>query len=368
MKIAFDAKRAYHNTSGLGNYSRDLIKMLATSNPSWNLFAFNTKKSHQYSFNQNNVKEILPKGLAKNFPSYWRRSRILKEANSLGADIFHGLSNEIPTGKVKKTKTVVSIHDTIFIHHPEWYQSVDRNIYLRKTAHACKNADRIVAISETTKQDLISFFDADENKIDVIYQSCHPTFLEKRNSETKEKIREKYQLPKDFILCVGTIEERKNISIVLDTIAKRPDLPLVIIGKKTSYWKKIEYKIERLQMEHRVFVPEVNNMEDLAGIYQMAKVFIYPSLMEGFGIPIIEALFSECPVITNYKGVFPEAAGPDSHLVNTENIAEIREKIDWIINNPEESQKKIEKSRQFAQKFETKNLLPQWEKLYKSMI
>lgn len=366
MKIAYDAKRAYHNSSGLGNYSRDLIRMMSKRLPEAELYAFNPKPSNRKPFLSTHVKEIRPKW--KTFGTFWRLFRAYKISNTLDVDIFHGLSNELPLGNSFNLKKVVTIHDVIFLRHPEWYKKTDIKIYTSKTAKACKHADKIVAISEQTKADLIEFLNVPKEKIQVIYQTCHPAFLNTYTVNELEDIRIKYNLPEQFILNVGTIEPRKNVKSILKAMVHVKDIPLVVIGRKTPYYDELSQYAQKHKLEHRFMNPKVDSMDDLAKIYQLATMFIYPSKFEGFGIPIIEALFSNIPVITNKEGVFPEAGGPHSHYIDIKNTDMLVSKINYILENQEQIKLACKESRTFAEKFTESVLADQWNHIYTQLL
>ena len=366
MKIAYDAKRAYHNSSGLGNYSRDLIRMMGKKLPNSILYLLNPKPSNRKPFVGDHIIEIRPKW--KTLGTFWRQFRAYKVAKKHHADIFHGLSNELPLGNSFDLKKVVTIHDVIFLRYPEWYKKADVKIYTAKTVKACKNADVVVAISEQTKSDLIEFLNIPEEKIQVIYQTCHPAFLKTYTPQELEDIRLKYKLPKAFMLNVGTIEPRKNIKTVLKAMRKVKDIPFVMIGRKTGYFNTLEAYAKQYNLSNRIINPNVDSMEDLAKIYQLSTLFVYPSKFEGFGIPIIEALFSNVPVITNKNGVFPEAGGSRSYYVDIENTQEMVDKINYILENPEEVKLACKESRTFADKFTESVLADQWKNVYTQLI
>lgn len=366
MKIAYDAKRAFHNSSGLGNYSRDLIRMMSKKLPQSELLLLNPKPSKRKPFKAENIKEIRPKW--KTFGTFWRQFKTYKVAHKHQADIFHGLSNELPLGVSYNLKKVVTIHDVIFLRFPEWYKKTDIKIYRSKTIKACKNADLIIAISQQTKSDLIEFLDIPEDKIQVIYQTCHPAFLIQYSINELNSIRQKYKLPKQFMLNVGTIEQRKNTEVILKAMTQVEDIPLVLIGRKTDYFEHVNQFAKDNNLENRLLTPTVDSMEDLAKIYQLASLFIYPSKFEGFGIPIIEALFSNIPVITNKEGVFPEAGGKHSYYIDISNTNELASNIKYILENTEQVKIACEESRKFADKFTEPVLAEQWKNVYTQLL
>jgi len=375
MKIGFDAKRAYQNYTGLGNYSRDLLRNLFENQAdySYNLYTPKITKNPNLGFikDHNNVKEITPTTpLDKTFKGLWRSINLEKTLINDKIDIFHGLSNEIPRrGKSSSIKYVVTIHDLIFKRYPRNYKAIDRRIYNTKFKYACKNADKIIAISDQTKNDIIEFYDIPEDRITTIYQTCHENFKKDYSTEIKEHIRQKFTLPKEYILNVGTIETRKNLIGILKAIPlMRNDLPLVVVGRKTKYFNFIKVQMQKLKIDpNRVIFLKNVSIEELPSIYQMASVFVYPSFFEGFGIPIIEALHSHTPVITSKGSCFPEAGGPDSIFIDPTSSEEIGAAIDDLLNSKEKQSQMAIAGKKFAQKFEPEILTQQLLDVYQNL-
>ena len=304
MKIAFDAKRAFANKRGLGNYSRDVIRLLTTFAPEneYVLFGVPTPLCPVGS-----ARVVSPQGLWRFFPSLWRSFGCLSQLNDI--DIYHGLSGELPFGIHRKAvKTVVTMHDAIFMRYPELYSPGYRRLFARKVQYACDHADLIIAISEQTKQDLMAFFHAEEAKIHVVYQGCNNRFREPVSESRMEQVRRRYNLPFRYILTVGTIEPRKNLRNLIEAISTAHiDLPLVAVGGKSAY----AAQMAELAKQRGVDLRYLHGLpfENLPAIYKMADVFCYPSLFEGFGIPILEAMCIGTPVLTSTGSCFAETGG-----------------------------------------------------------
>jgi len=231
MIIAFDAKRAFANRRGLGNYSRDVIRLMRTYAPENDYVLFGSPSD---AYEPGAARVVSPKGLWRCFPSLWRTCGCL---NSLdGIDIYHGLSGELPFGiHRKEVKTVVTVHDAIFMRYPELYSATYRWLFARKVQYACDHADLIIAISEQTKRDIIEFFHADERKIHVVYQGCNNRFREPVSEARLAAVRKQYRLPEQFILSVGAIEPRKNLKNLIEAMSMAHiDLPLVAVGARVS--------------------------------------------------------------------------------------------------------------------------------------
>lgn len=369
IRIGFDGKRFFHNNTGLGNYSRNLIKVVSDYFPDNEYLLYNPKKNSKYTLDTFNtsVKEILPKSfLSKKFKSLWRlwfvHSSIEKNTT-----IFHGLSGEIPLGLSKKIKKVVTIHDLIFIRYPNLYSFFDRKIHFLKFKYAAQKSDVVVAISKQTKNDIITYLGISEDKIKVIYQGCDPVYKENYSESKKTEVIKRYHLPQKFILNVGTIETRKNAFLIVKGI-QGTTIPLVLVGRKTAYCKEIDNFISENNMQNQLIYINKISQNDLAIIYQTASVFVYPSIFEGFGIPIIEALYSKTPVITTNSGVFPEAGGPDSIYINPNNVSEMRDAIFGLFNNEDLCLAIAAKGHVFVQKFNDDVIAKHWQNLYESLL
>ncbi|VXC12579.1 Glycosyltransferase involved in cell wall bisynthesis [Flavobacterium sp. 9AF] len=367
MNIGFEAKRVFHNKTGLGNYSRDLVRMIATKFPETSLFLYNPKKAKKSIFTYYN-KNIVERNPKTKFKNYWRQKGVVKDLLKDKIEIFHGLSGEIPSGlKKNNIKSVVTIHDLIFMRYPNLYSFFDRKIHFYKFKKAAQNADMVIAISEQTKKDIIQYLKIDANKIQVVYQGCQPVFKTKIPEDQLETVKKKYLLPDQFVLNVGTIEARKNALTIVKAI-QNIDTTLVLIGKETEYAKEIHEHITSHSLQHKVrFLKGIDSFE-LATIYQLATVFIYPSLFEGFGIPIIEALYSKIPVITTNSGVFPEAAGPNSIYINPTNANELATKIQFLLENPEKRKEIAEKGWHFVQQFNDDVIANRLMEIYTSLL
>ena len=354
MKIGYEAKRVYHNKTGLGNYSRDLIRILANFYPNNEYYLYNPKhcKEKLFSYTSDAIIEKLPSSpFFKKFYNLWRQKGIISDLKKDKIEIFHGLSGEIPSGLKKyNIKSIVTIHDLIFVRYPKLYSFFDRKIHFYKFKKSAQNADLVIAISEQTKKDIVSFLKIPSHKIKVIYQTCQDVFKREYSLNEKEAIKNKYNLPDKFLLNVGTIEERKNTLAIIKAI-KDLDTPLVLIGKETAYCDELRNFIEDYNMTERVIFFKVGNSKELAVIYQLSTIFIYPSIFEGFGIPIIEALYSKTPVITNIEGVFPEAGGPNSIYVNISNTEEIKSNIQTLWDDKKMRKEIAQKGFDFVQKF-----------------
>lgn len=373
MKIGFDAKRLFHNFTGLGNYSRSLVKNLHRyTEEELELHLYSPRLSeHQrvQEFLNTPAYSVHDKG--QNSSILWRSSGIKKDLKQTGIDIYHGLSHELPIG-IKGTgiKTVVSMHDLIFLTYPSYYSFIDRQVYNWKFAYAAKHADRVLAISESTKKDLIHYYQTAPEKIEVLYQACDEQFYEKKTPVEIQACQKRHKLPESYLLYVGSIIERKNLLQIVKAIELLPTslkVPLVILGHGKAYLEKVRTYIARKGMESLFVFCEQVPFSDFPAIYQQARMFIYPSFYEGFGIPIIEALWSETPVISANTSSLPEAGGPDSLYIDPNEPAELADAIEKILTDDQLSQEMSLAGKAYVQKFHGRSLSQELVKIYKSL-
>lgn len=376
MKIGFDAKRAFSNFTGLGNYSRSTLKVLAEHHPEHSYYLYNPRvpNESQIKFldlpHHADVHIRIPKTFFfELFSSAWRRYGILKDLKKDQLDIYHGLSHELPLGIEKtKIKSVVTIHDLIFLRFPEYYKLADRKIYEAKFRHACEVADLIIAISEQTKKDIIHFFQIPAHKIRVVYQSCAKEFNDQVQSELILKIKNKYQLPDRFILTVGTIEKRKNALLIVKALQKlEEDVKLVIIGRATPYTDELKTYAEVHGLINRIIFLHQIPFEELPSFYHLASVFAYPSRYEGFGIPIIEALQCGTPVIGAMGSCLEEAGGPSSIYIHADDADALATSVKILLSEGKYSER-VKSGKLYAKQFMAENIANDYMKIYKELI
>lgn len=372
LKIGFDAKRAFLNKTGLGSYSRGLIKILAAYFPENDYHLYTPKVgtgiNSGFFGDAKNIKIHLPENPA--FKSLWRSKSMVQDLVRDGIELYHGLSQELPIG-IKKTgiKTVVTIHDLIYLKYPEYFSLINRKIYEWKARKACETADLVIAVSEQTKIDLVKYFNLNSQKIKVVYQGCDPAFRQPENEVVKEAIRKKYQLPQRFILNVGTIETRKNLLLTVKAMKNLPaDISLVVVGRETKYALVIKNYLIKEALQNRVLFLSGVFFEDLPAIYQLASVFVYPSRYEGFGIPILEALSSGTPVVAATGSCLEEAGGPDSFYVDPDDAVSLSKIINLILENQSLQQKMKTKGMEYALRFEEENIAENLMSIYQQAL
>lgn len=331
MKIGFDAKRLYNNFTGLGNHSRTTIDILTRYYPD-NEYLLYTPKIKDDAvvepyLKKENCSTITPTGLLKG--SAWRTLSMGREASHAGVQLFHGLSNEIPVGLT--VPSVVTIHDVAFRTFPDMYHWQDIKIYDMKWRYACRNADRIIAISECTKRDIMRFYNVAEEKIDVVYQPVSPIYY------AMSKLPIKKSCEQTYMLYVGSINSRKNLLGIVKAMNLLPRdllIPLVVVGEGREYKSLVErFIIDNDLSDFVIFHEPLNSQHELQKLYQGATLFVYPSFYEGFGLPVVEAMLSGCPVLTSNVSSLPEASGPYSLKADPASVEDIAKKMHLMLTD-----------------------------------
>lgn len=369
--IGFDAKRIVRNGTGLGSYARTLVNALSENEHlQLNLYAPDEGRDdlRQQIVNREKVKFVYPEGLHFRFQrDLWRTKGVVKQLKEDGVQLYHGLSGELPAGlKAAGIPGVVTIHDLIFLRHPEYYHWWDVEIYRRKFKSTLKEASRIIAISECTKRDILYYGDFPEDKIDVIYQGCSNRFRKSVSEADKNQVKAKYNLSDNFILNVGSIEARKNVLLAVKALGCLLDsFRMVIVGKHTKYTDEVIAYVKKNGLEDRVQILHGIPDDDLPVIYHLAKVFVYPSRYEGFGIPIIEAIQTGLPVVACTGSCLEEAGGPDCLYVSPDDVEGMANAIKQAIA---EKDVRVPRAQEYIKRFENSNLAAQVIEEYEKTI
>lgn len=386
MNIGFDAKRAAQNRTGLGNYSRFVIRILSEKFAG-NQYHLYTPKPHRMPYLQEipTLKHLFlhfpPQGIWSRIRSLWRVWGITKDIQKDGIQIFHGLSNELPlnigTPEQRKMKAggkgckyIVTLHDLIFIHTPQYYHWMDRQIYNFKFRRACRCADRVIAVSEYTKQEIMHYYHTPESKIDVVYQGCDPVFSQEIEEGKLQEVKARYQLPDKFVLYVGSIEERKNLMLVAKAMAelnRRAAIHVVAVGRRTAYVDQIQDFLKAQGIDYLFHFYHQVPYADLPSFYKWASTFAYPSRIEGFGIPLLEAISSGVPAIGCTGSCLEEAGGPNSIYVNPDDAKGMADAILRTCTDETLRQHMISEGKKYALNFSDEKLSHDLMKVYENL-
>jgi len=256
----------------------------------------------------------------------------------------------------KKCRQILTIHDLSFEYFPDCF-SLKRRLWhkILNPKKACQRADMILTPSENTKRDVIGEYKISEDKIKVIYPGLSEKFRA-NSSEPIENLKKKYNLPDKFILFLGTLEPRKNIIGLIEAFnaseLRTIGYELVIAGAKGWKFKPI---MDLIAKSDKVRYIGYVDMADKQGLYVLAGIFAYPSLYEGFGFPVLEAMFAGAPVITSNRSSLPEVVRDCAYLVNPNNVDDIAQGLLKLSGNKELSDYFIQNGKRRAEQFK-------WEK------
>jgi len=380
MIIGFDAKRIVRNGTGLGSYGRTLVNDLirrGDTDMEYLLYAPDKGRDDlrqqiiegaqfRYpSFNSLQAKRLATiTSILQSFNStLWRTYGIVNDLRRDGIQLYHGLSGELPIG-IRKSgiRSVVTIHDLIFLRHPEYYHWIDTKLYAWKFHQTIKEADRIIAISERTKQDIMEYGHISDERIRLVYQSYAPRFSTAVTPDQQQEVRQRYLLPERFILNVGTIERRKNLRLAVDALSLLPsDIHLVAVGRQTKY-------AQTLPQSNRLHLLSGVPDADLAVIYSLAEAFVYPSRYEGFGIPIIEAIAAGLPVVACTGSCLEEAGGPSCLYVDPDDVEGMAAALLSVLEGADGRDERIRLSQQYIERFRGTDVAGQVLAVYRELF
>ncbi len=333
MKIGIDIRETVNEKAGKGYYAFHITRTLLSLDKENEYFLYTETKSDTFKNTANcTIKEIDSKGF------FWHK-KVLADAYKEKLDIFFSPTSYIIPAihNPSKIKVIMTIHDLIAFLYPKNHNK--KAVIIEKLAlgRALKKVKKVLSVSENTKKDIIKNFGVKENLIEIIHNAASDSFgiIEK---DECEKFREEKNLPNEFIFSVGTLEPRKNYLTLIDAYSKikahHHDIKLVIAGKKGWKSDKIFKKVDDLNLKDDIIFLGYVTEEELAKIYNLAILFVYPSLYEGFGIPPLEAMKCGCPVITSNISSLPEVVGNAAILVDPYSSDDLKNAMHELLSNP----------------------------------
>lgn len=378
MEIGFDITVLVEDKrTGIGNYVYSLLQALLKIDQKnkYALLGITPLKAYSYIrrpefLNKQNVElkaYRMPSKLFHRIFAVWQTLKFPPVEWFTGdIDVFHSFDWFCPP--TKKAKTVATIFDVTPLTHPEWHTSGNIKQHARRLKAIQKQADFVITISQASKKDIVKILKISSEKITVAYPGVdEKKFYPVKNKFLLTRVLEKYNLKPGYILFVGTIQPRKNIARLIKAYEilrreKKFKQSLVLVGRRGK-------GAEKFKSKEGVILTDYILDEDLPFIYNAARVFVYPSLYEGFGIPIIEAMACGCPVVTSNISSMPEVVGKAAVLVNPYNIKDIAKGIKEILDNTKFSDKLrsvgIERVKKFTWGKCAKTTLKTYQKLVK---
>ncbi len=329
MRVAIDVNPMFLTRSGIGNYTYHLVRQLVRVDHENEYYLYNTATGEQ---------ELDGLKLGGNvrvtcFPRVFSPWRTKKDR----IDVYHGTSYQL--WAQGKTGSVVTVHDLALVKFPEFSKRLLGEQWSRhKTLRILQRATRVIAVSQNTAKDICNFYQIPAEKIRVIYNGVGEEFFSAPSTEFLKSARARYTIPPgDYIFYVGGSDPRKNLERLLEAFSillkKIQPLTLVMAGGMGRRRKEIYQRIAKLGLEHHVVLTGHLPAQELRLLYSGARLFAYPSLYEGFGIPILEAMASGVPVITSKTSSLPEVAGDGAYLVDPYDVQALAVAMEKVLQD-----------------------------------
>lgn len=363
MKIAIHAADLDHDRiDGTRVYILNMLREFGKQSPDDEFFVY-----HKTTFNSQLVppsfENYFIKALGK-FPA-WTHTRFAWEIFRKKPSVLWVPLHNLPWFKRKNLKTVVTIHDLAFKFFPEYFTKKDLFKLNLLADHAIKKSDKIIAISDSTKNDILRLYpEIEKEKISVVHHGFFADlFLKEISEDESEKILAKYVLKsKNYLLYIGAIQPRKNLVVLIEAFEKikktNPEMKLVFAGEKAWMWEGILERIESSFAKSDIVVTGKVPFSELPVLYRNASVFVFPSLYEGFGIPVLEAFASGVPVVCANNSSLPEVGGDAALYFEASDSNDLTGKIESILNDSTVSESMIKKGSERVKEFS-------WEKCAK---
>lgn len=341
MRVTIDLTPAVLGHGGIGRYAAELAAGLAGLDRDVHLQLFAADPQRRVPAPP---LDTLPLRLLPWSPKPWRLSVLASSYGRLpmngligSPDIFHATDHLLP--HLWRTRTVLTLHDLIFLKYPEAHLPLNRWFLTLMMPRFLRDADAIVCVSHWTKEDARRLYGIDEDKMVVIPEAADPRFQPVEDADRLAVVRARYGLPERFILCVSTIEPRKNLTTLWEAYrallqAGRSER-LVIVGRKGWLYQPIFDRLRELGLEDEVIFAGQVADDDLPVFYSLATCFCFPSLYEGFGLPPLEAMASGCPVICSNVSSLPEVCGEAALLVPPTDVGELTAALRRLLDDAE---------------------------------
>jgi len=373
LRIGIDYTAAVRQGAGIGRYTRELVRALAKLN-----------RGHDYVlFAAAGGQRLADAGWPPNFQMrsvplsdralaiLWHRLQLplWVELVTGSVDIFHSPDFVLPP--VRRAKTLVTVHDLSFMRYP---QCADANLraYLNKVVpRSVHRANLVLADSQSTKDDLVELLGVEPARIEVVYPGVEERFHPIENQAILEQVRKRYNLPPRFVLGLGTLQPRKNFTRLIEAFADLRfaicDLHLVIAGGKGWLYEEIFATVEQLGLEEKVIFPGFVADQDLPALYNLADLFVFPSLYEGFGLPPLEAMACGTPVITSDASSLPEVVGEAGLIVEATDVEDLAEAMKRVLEDDALQEEMIARGLEQARKFTWEEAASKLLSLYETL-
>lgn len=366
MKIAIDIREAGEGKTGKGWYNYNIVLELLKLDHENQYILYTDAPKHPFGNYRNATVKVMESTSWK-----WHH-KVLKDLRNEKPDIYFAPTSYIvPAFAPKWLKVVITVHDLVAFIFPSTHKAKAVLIERLTLKKALKKAKAVFVVSENTRKDMLKRFDYPEDRITIT--TCAPSdfFKEPIDRKDLENFKKKLELPDNFILAVGTLEPRKNISTLIRSFVvikrKYPDYKLVIVGKKGWKYNQIEATLKQFELEKEVIFPGYLDDHELRKMYALAKVFVFPSLYEGFGIPPLEAMASGCPVVSSNVASLPEVIGDAGLLIDPHNALKMADAVIRLLGDEQVLNMMIGRGKIQAEKFSWKRSAEKVLEVFKSL-
>lgn len=324
--------RAYDRPGGIGIYSQNIVNYILRIDRENQYFLFYNNKKHIGTYgNLRNVKEVY---VPDANPIIWDQIKIPRLIRKYGIDLIFNTKFTVPLRT--KAKKVMALHGATWFVHPEIYKKYDLFYVNRAMRLYCNKADFLISNSNLTTNDHYRILNVPLEKMETVYFAAGKEFRVIDEADILNQIKEKYKLPERFVLTVTSYDPGKNFGVLLDAFAearKKEDVHLVVVGKNCYKYGE-DYDLRSRKIDDSVHFTGWIEHSELPVFYNLAEVYLFPSIFETFGIPVLESMACGCPVIASNSGAIPELAADAAILINPQNTAEIAEKLLMLLQNP----------------------------------
>ena len=363
MRLALDARLTYYTGGGISRYIRRLAAELPALDPQNEYLILHSRKAGPSLAMPPNARRVNCWT-----PSHHRfeRAALAAEVWPLGLRLLH--SPDFIPPLAGGWRSVVTIHDLTFLRYPQFLTDESRRYYNGQIHAAVSRADAILADSAATRDDILALLDAPPAKITVVHLGVDPGF-QPQSAETVSALRERHNLHSEYLLFVGTLEPRKNVSGLLKALAALPQAPpLVLAGRPGWLFDQTQSIISELDLQNRVRLFQDFPSTDLPALYAGASVFVLPSHYEGFGFPVLEAMACGVPVVISNRASLPEIAGEAALQVNPDEPASIANAIQRALTDTDCRRTLISAGFEQARRFTWRATAEQTLAVYRSLL
>jgi glycosyltransferase involved in cell wall biosynthesis len=375
MRVGFDVRPFLKEETGVGIYFKNLLFALSQIDQENEYFLFSSSWKDRFDpqkippFANQSFKDFRYPVKMVNF--LWNRlswppmDRFFK----VRLDLTH---SPIPLILPSRGKKVVTVYDLCFLEYPHLSDDESRNVFSPRIEQSLHRADSIITISHFTQEQILKRFSVDRNKIHVTHLGIDQNFWHEITHEESERVKSKFNLPSSYLLFVGAQEPRKNIGNLIEALkivhSRYKKVPLVLAGGDGKDSAKVLDRIKKHNLKHWVLRTGYLKNYELRNIYRLATAFVFPSLCEGFGLPLLEAMASGIPIVASHAPALPEVCQDAALFVDPEQPEDLAEAIVRVLKNVDLREDLVKRGGKRVLDFSWKSTAEQTLSIYKSLV